>query len=92
VSTTGLIKLFKRISVNFAVAIALAIKFMRFFPATWSFAYWTYSVNYDPGSRFSRIKIPIISVKAFIYLSLYSALQTAESLATRSTIIFGEEK
>ena len=92
VSTTGLIKLFKRISVNVAVAIALAVIFMKFFPATWSFVYRTYSVNYDPGSRFSRIKILIISVKAFINLSLYSALQTAESLATRSTIIFGEEK
>jgi len=92
VTTTGLIKLFKRISVNAAVAIALAIKFMKFFPDTWSLAYRTYSVNYDPGSRFSRIKIVIISVKAFINLSLYSALQTAESLATRSTIIFGEEK
>jgi hypothetical protein len=60
VSTIGLIKLFKRISVNVAVAIALAVKFMKFFPATWSFVYRTYSVNYDPGSKFSRIKILII--------------------------------
>jgi hypothetical protein len=38
----------------------LAVKFMKFFPAMWSFVYRTYSVNYDPGSRFSRIKILII--------------------------------
>lgn len=92
ISTTGLIKLFKKISINLAVAIALSVKFMRISPVIWSLAYRTYGINYSSSSKINRIKILLMTVKAFINLSLYLALQTAESLVTRSVIIFGEKE
>jgi len=92
VSSTGLVKLFEKISVNLGVSIALAVKFIRFFPITWAQAYRIYSINYDSISRLRKIKVIMMSTKAFVNLSLYSALQTAESLATRNTIIFSNKK
>lgn len=82
----NLIIFFNRLSPRLGIALALSIKMMKSFSKTWIDIHTVYKTNFNVDSYIDKIKLYIISVKVFVFIVMYVALQSIEALLTRCRI------
>lgn len=86
IDISKLLELTYRLSPELGVSLALSIKMLKSLPRLWTFIYRLYKTNLPCSSYLDRVETLIISVKTFLFLVLYSSIQSVEAILTRSKI------
>ncbi|MEM0027065.1 MAG: hypothetical protein QXT53_04515 [Ignisphaera sp.] len=76
-----------RLSPTLGISLALSVKMLKSLPMQWTFIYRLYRNNLPCNSYLDRIETFVLSVKAFLFLALYSSIQSVEAILTRSKIL-----
>ncbi len=87
INISKLIEVFRKLSPNLGISLALSIKMMKNLPKVWTIMSRLYEINMCCNNYIDRIALLILSIKAFLFLSTYSLMQSVEAFITRSKIL-----
>ncbi|MGC8983435.1 MAG: hypothetical protein ACP5KA_06790 [Desulfurococcaceae archaeon] len=87
-----LLRAFHKLSPSLGVSLALSIKMLKSLPRLWITASKLYAINACCNSYLRKIATLVLALKAFLFLSVYSLVQSAEALATRPGVFARQAK
>ncbi|MEL9940168.1 MAG: hypothetical protein QW348_02830 [Ignisphaera sp.] len=87
INISKLLELSYRLSPSLGISLALSVKLLKSLPMQWVFIYKLYRNNLPCNSYLDRVETFVASVKAFLFIALYSSMQSVEAILTRSKIL-----